>query len=179
MKMVNGHDQLGGGMVKNLSQIERERVQIVSKLKNSHKSLDVRVVTCTIGRKPTQAKYFISDQIQIGDVIDQINQVTKKCRDNQGGGFGKTMKALRSGPNQKRLNSVANMNGNLFRFGRLIEKNCQPDNHTKAHLQNQPSKRQTLTGMGVAVPANLIGDGSSSVLLDNESNVFSMQKKQK
>lgn len=88
------------------------------KLKTAAKSnisQDINVFTCTIGRKATQAKYFLGDSYQIVNVLDQINEVQEKINN----GFFK----LEKNPNKnKRLNSIANFNSN-FKFKGLGEFN--------------------------------------------------------
>lgn len=76
-------------------------------------SSDINVYTCTIGRKATQAKYFLSDSYQIVSVLEQVHEVQEKINngsidvDKKGG--------------RRRHQSIANFNTN-FMANRLIDK---------------------------------------------------------
>jgi len=62
-------------------QFQRQKKELLEKINNSkiaNISLDVNVFTCVIGRKPTQAKYFVNDSSQFISIIEQLIQVNKR-----------------------------------------------------------------------------------------------------
>lgn len=75
-------------------------------------SQDINVYTCTIGRKATQAKYFLSDSYQIVNFLEQINEVQEKINN---GSFKKEQKQ------GKRHYSIANFSSNFGKFKGLGE----------------------------------------------------------
>ena len=92
-----------------------QQAGILEKLKMSTKmniSSDINVYTCTIGRKATQAKYFLSDSYQIVSVMEQIHETQEKINN---GCLDIDNKKTR------RHYSIANFNTN-FKSGKLMDK---------------------------------------------------------
>ena len=71
-------------------------------------SPDINVFTCTIGRRATQAKYFVSDPGQIVTIMEQLNSAKHKVK--VGGGLNKRK--------THRMQSLANFNMEM-KFGKL------------------------------------------------------------
>ena len=70
-------------------------------------SPDINVFTCTIGRRATQAKYFVGDPGQIVSMLEQLNNAKHRVKADQ------TKKKMAG------MKSLANF-GNLH-FGSLVD----------------------------------------------------------
>lgn len=81
----------------------------MNKVKNykDNVSPDINVFTCTIGRRATQAKYFVGDPGQIVTMLDQLNNAKHR------------VKADRNKKKVAGMKSLANF-GNL-QFGKLVD----------------------------------------------------------
>lgn len=94
-----------------------QAAEIFEKLKQSNKSNvspDINVYTCTLGRRATQAKYYLSDSYQIVNMLEQINEVQEKIND---GSIDKMKKVA-----GRRQYSLANFGtGNFRAFGKLTD----------------------------------------------------------
>ena len=79
-------------------------------------SPDINVFTCTIGRRATQAKYFVSDPGQIVTIMEQLNSAKHKVK--VGGGLNKRK--------THRMQSLANFNMEM-KFGKLVDTSHDKD----------------------------------------------------
>ncbi len=75
-------------------------------------SPDINVFTCTIGKKASQAKYFLEDTFHVVNFLEQINEVQDKINN------GLYMKKDTMKSKGKRHYSIANFNPN---FNKLTE----------------------------------------------------------
>lgn len=93
-----------------------QAASILEKLQKSTKmniSSDITVYTCTIGRKATQAKYFLTDSYQIVNVMESIHEVQEKINNGCIDVDKKTGK--------RRHYSIANFNS-TFKSSKLVDK---------------------------------------------------------
>lgn len=95
-----------------------EQLKMLKNPKKSYKdnvSPDINVFTCTIGRRATQAKYFVGDPAQIVNMLEQLNNAKHKVKVEQ------KKRAVR-------MQSLANFN---MHFGKLVDTSHDKDSIVK------------------------------------------------
>lgn len=103
---------------------------LLQRLRNSikaHVSPDISVFTCTIGRRATQAKYFVNEG-QIVDLLGQFNRKKNLVNNRAGPTFGNLNK------NRGQNYSIANFGVSNLKFGKLIESGDQSGQIVKTKL---------------------------------------------
>lgn len=88
-----------------------------NKVKNykDNVSPDINVFTCTIGRRATQAKYFVGDPAHIVSMLEQLNNAKHRVK------VENKKKAIR-------MQSLANFN---MHFGKLVDTSQDKDTMVK------------------------------------------------
>ena len=123
--------------------------QVLQRLRNSIKanvSPDISVFTCTIGRRATQAKYFVNE----GQIVDLLAQFNKR----------KSLVGNKNGPLLKHkasnnYSSIANF-GNNLKFGKLIERDDDSGQVVKTKLGGTFTRHTNMKSLKMA-RSNLLG----------------------